>query len=73
MLHPDTGAVVGVLCLCFNFEQEMAGIFQSHRDPAGRSNMMLLDGDNRVIESADPLWIPLGAVVPVNHGAAPLH
>ncbi|WP_420130740.1 chemotaxis protein CheW [Rhodoferax ferrireducens] len=69
MLHPDTGVVVGVLCLCFNFEQEMAGIFQSHRDPAGRSNMMLLDGENRVIESADALWIPPGAVVPVNPGS----
>ena len=72
MLHPDTGVVVGVLCLCFNFEQEMAGIFQSHRDPDGRSNMMLLDGHNRVIESADALWVPLGAVVPVNRGTAPL-
>ena len=40
-----TIAVVGVLCLCFNFEQEMAGIFHSHRDPAGRSNMLLLDRD----------------------------
>lgn len=69
MLHPETGAVAGVLCLCFNFEQEMAGIFQSHRDPGGRSNMMLLDGHNRVIESADALWIPPGAVVPVNPGA----
>ena len=69
MLHPDTGVVVGVLCLCFNFEQEMAGIFRSHRDPAGRSNMMLLDGENRVIESADALWIPAGAVVPVNTGS----
>jgi chemotaxis signal transduction protein len=66
MLHPQTGSVVGILCLCFNFEQEMAGIFHSHRDPAARSNMLLLDADNRVIESADPLWIPLGAVVPVN-------
>lgn len=71
MLHPDSGAIVGVLCLCFNFEQEMAGIFHSHRDPAGRSNMLLLDGDNRVIESADELWIPLGAKVPVNQNAAP--
>ncbi|MDO8773066.1 MAG: chemotaxis protein CheW [Burkholderiaceae bacterium] len=71
MLHPDTGAVVGVLCLCFNFEQEMASIFQSHRDPAGRTNMLLLDGDNRVIESADKLWIPLGAKVPVNRHAEP--
>ncbi|APW43761.1 chemotaxis protein CheW [Rhodoferax saidenbachensis] len=66
MLHPQTGNVVGILCLCFNFEQEMAGIFHSHRDPAARSNMLLLDAENRVIESADPLWIPLGAVVPVN-------
>lgn len=71
MLHPQTGAVVGVLCLCFNFEQEMAGIFRTHRDPDGRSNMLLLDGDNRVIESADPLWIPIGATVPVNVTAEP--
>jgi len=71
MLHPQTGAVVGVLCLCFNFEQEMAGIFRSHGDPDGRANMLLLDGNNRVIESADPLWIPVGAVVPVNQTASP--
>ena len=71
MLHPKTGAVVGVLCLCFNFEQEMAGIFHSHGDAAGRSNMLLLDGDNRVLESADPLWVPLGSTVPVNPEGAP--
>jgi chemotaxis signal transduction protein len=71
MLHPDTGSVVGVLCLCFNFEQEMASIFRSHSDPAGRSIMMLLDQDNRVLESADALWVPLGAVVPVNRDASP--
>ncbi|MBC7203326.1 MAG: cache domain-containing protein, partial [Pusillimonas sp.] len=41
MLHPDTGAVVGVLCLCFNFVEEMAGIFQSHGDPTNRSVMLL--------------------------------
>lgn len=71
MLHPHTGAVVGVLCLCFHFEQEMAGIFRSHRDPRGRFNMLLIDGEDRVIESADPLWIPIGAVVPVNKKADP--
>ncbi len=71
MLHPDSGTVVGVLCLCFNFEQEMAGIFQSHRDPAGRTNMMLLDASHHVIESADALWIPRGSVVPVNPDKAP--
>lgn len=67
MHHPDTGAVVGVLCLCFNFTQEMAGIFKSHADATGRAIMLLLDSDNRVIEASDPLWIPVGATVPVNH------
>lgn len=71
MHHPETGAVVGALCLCFHFEEEMAGIFRSHRDPAERSNMLLLDGDNRVIASADPRWIPVGATVPVNRDNEP--
>lgn len=66
MLHPDSGVVVGVLCLCFHFEQEMAGIFDSHRNLEERSNMLLLDSENRVIASADERWIPLGASVPVN-------
>lgn len=66
MLHPQTGAVVGILCLCFHFEEEMAGIFSSHRDADARSNMLLLDADNRVIASADNLWIPVGTCVPVN-------
>lgn len=71
MLHPDTGAVVGVLCLCFHFEEEMAGIFRSHRDSEARSNMLLLDGGGRVIASADERWIPVGAAVPVNRAASP--
>lgn len=71
MHHPETGAVVGALCLCFHFEEEMAGIFRSHRDPAERSNMLLLDGENRVIASADPRWIPVGATVPVNRDNEP--
>lgn len=69
MLHPTTGAVVGLLCLCFHFEEEMRGIFQSHRDEEARSNLLLLDADNRVIASADARWIPAGAQVPVNRDA----
>ncbi|WP_245200421.1 chemotaxis protein CheW [Herbaspirillum sp. LeCh32-8] len=71
MHHPQTGAVIGVLCLCFHFEEEMAGIFCAHRDPEARANMLLLDGDNRVISSADALWIPPGTQVPVNTGGQP--
>ncbi|MDY7576951.1 chemotaxis protein CheW [Herbaspirillum sp. RTI4] len=65
MHHPETNAVIGVLCLCFNFEQEMAGIFHSHRDTENRSVMLLLGSDNRVIASGDPLWINTGTLVPV--------
>ncbi|OYW36536.1 MAG: chemotaxis protein CheW [Hydrogenophilales bacterium 12-61-10] len=71
MLHPQTGEVVGLLCLCFDFEQEMQGIFTSHRDPDERSNMLLLDSENRVIASADALWVPVGSVVPVNLSGSP--
>src|SRR5690606_11098199 len=65
MLHPDSGEPVGVLCLCFHFEAEMALIFQAHRDSEARANMLLLDAEDRVIASADELWIPVGAKVPV--------
>jgi chemotaxis signal transduction protein len=71
MHHPLTGAVTGVLCLCFRFEEEMARIFQTHRDHAERSVMLLLDADERVIASADPLWVPLGVKVPVNRDGTP--
>jgi chemotaxis signal transduction protein len=69
MLHPDTGKVIGVLCLCFNLEEEMAGIFKSHGDPSDRSVMLLLDNKNCVIESSDPGWVPIGALMPVNRNA----
>ncbi len=70
MLHPVTNEVVGILCLCFDFEKEMRGIFNSHRDPEQRSNMLLLDSENHVIASDDELWIPLGAVVPTNRSGS---
>ena len=63
--------MVGLLCLCFSFEEEMARIFQTHRDRLQRSNMLLLDGAGTVIASADPLWIPVGAQVPVNPAGSP--
>lgn len=71
ILHPVSGAVIGLLCLSFDFEAEMASIFRSHRDPEGRANMLLLDADDRVIASADPGWIALGSRVPVNRSGQP--
>lgn len=71
MLDPDSGEPAGVLCLCFNFEQEMDAIFESYRDPSHRANMLLLDAHDRVISSADPLWIPAGVKVPTNVDGLP--
>jgi chemotaxis signal transduction protein len=71
MLHPDSGAPAGVLCLCFNFEQEMDAIFAAYRDPSQRANMLLLDAHDHVISSADPLWIPAGVRVPTNADGQP--
>uniref|UniRef100_UPI0018E34EF7 proline dehydrogenase family protein n=1 Tax=Macromonas nakdongensis TaxID=1843082 RepID=UPI0018E34EF7 len=42
-----------------------------HRDRVGRSNMLLLDGDGRVIASADGHWIARGATVPLNPDGQP--
>jgi chemotaxis signal transduction protein len=70
MRDPRTGEPVGVLCLCFNFEQEMDAIFAAYRDPSHRANMLLLDAQDRVISSADPLWIPPGVAVPTNPDGA---
>ncbi|MDB5758394.1 MAG: chemotaxis protein CheW [Burkholderia sp.] len=70
MLHPQTGAVAGVLCLCFDFEREMTGIFGTHRDADARYNMLLLDENQHVIASADAGWIAPGERVPVNYEAS---
>jgi chemotaxis signal transduction protein len=64
--HPESGVVVGVLCLCFAFEEEMQRIFESQGVGAARSNMLLLDDANRIIASANPHWMPIGALIPVN-------
>ncbi|SFV03978.1 chemotaxis protein CheW [Pseudoduganella namucuonensis] len=71
MTHPGSGEPIGVLCLCFHFEQEMRAVFDTYRDPDGRANMLLLDADDRVISSADPHWIPPGVRVPTNPGGSP--
>lgn len=73
MLHPRSGEPVGVLCLSFSFQEEMQGIFHSRQNENARNIALLLDADNRVIASADPLWIPIGARVPVHQdGASPV-
>jgi len=71
MHRPGSAQPVGVLCLSFNFQQEMQGIFASHGDPSGRSVMLLLDDQHRIIASSNEGWMPLGTSVPVNRDQHP--
>jgi len=51
---------LGVLCLCFRFENEMEGVFKNLRSKGDWSVMTLLDKEGRVIASSDTFHIPLG-------------
>lgn len=70
IVHPHTGAAVGVLCLVFGFNREMDSLFASHRHDGGHSIQLLVDAKQRVLASSDPLWIPVGASVPANSEGA---
>ncbi len=54
-------APLGVLCLCFRFENEMEGVFKNLRSEGDWSVMTLLDKEGRVIASSDKYHIPLGS------------
>jgi chemotaxis signal transduction protein len=50
-----------VLCLCFRFEDELAGVFARLAAAQERSVMLLLDAAGTVIASSDRSHIPVGA------------
>ena len=64
IINSDTGDVNGVLCLCFNLNEEMNSIFNSHGDTSGRSILLLLDKSNNVIASSEPAWVNIGTKMP---------
>lgn len=53
--------VIGILCLCFKFEDEMQGIFHNLINPQTKECLTLLDEKGIVIASSDKYHIPLGA------------
>ena len=61
--HAEKGAeeVLGVLCLCFKFEDEMQGIFSNLIEASTKESLLLLDKNGKVIASSDIYHIPLGA------------
>jgi chemotaxis signal transduction protein len=63
------GAPLGVLCLCFRFENEMAGIFGKLIAPDDWSVATLLDADGVVVASSDHHHVPIGARLSPVHDA----
>lgn len=61
----DSGKVLGVLCLCFRFEDEMQGVFQDLISKDDWAVGVMLDQEKRVIASSDQYQIPLGAKLEV--------
>ncbi len=58
----DSGSkALGVLCLCFRFDNEMEGIFGNLSSAEDRSVLTLLDKDGKVIASNRPYQVPVGA------------
>lgn len=55
-----TQAPLGVVCLCFKFEDEMTGIFNHLIDDPSKQNLLLLDTKNKVIASSNSDALPLG-------------
>lgn len=77
MLCPATQQPLGVLCLCFDFEGEMQGIWSGRRaaatEQAESGIALLLDAQGTVLASSDMHWIGVGAqVLPRGNGANPL-
>ncbi len=66
-LQSPAGAI-GLLCLSFRLENEMAAVFrQLLAGPGERAVICLLDGEQRVLESSDARQIPPGARLAI-HG-----
>lgn len=67
VMSTDGTQPVGVLCLCFRFQDECRRIFDSLVAEDDWSVLTLLDADQRVIASSDPNQFPLGVRLEAVH------
>lgn len=61
ILHPETGRPLGVLCLCFRFENEMEGIFRKLVNGRKGVALCLTDDAGTVIASSAPADFRVGS------------
>lgn len=55
------GQAIGVLCLCFRLENEMAGIFANLTGRDDWTVIVLTDAEGRVVASSDAYHVPIDA------------
>ena len=65
--EPDA-KVIGILCLCFRFDDEMKAIFE-HLSDDSTSFLLLMDEKNNVIASNDTQFVPLDTYFPCKEEA----
>ncbi|MBS1228499.1 MAG: chemotaxis protein CheW [Proteobacteria bacterium] len=61
VMSEDLSHPVGVLCLCFRFQDECQRIFRSLQGDEDWTVITLLAPDGKIIASSDPYQFPLGA------------
>ena len=64
--EPETGRSIGTLCLCFDFENEMDGIFNDLRQGNKDIVIAILDEDGKVLCSSDQDILARSARIPIN-------
>jgi len=65
ILDQDGQHPLGVLCLCFDFEDEMRRVFRDLAEGNGALTVCILDETGTVISSANPKVAPLGSAMPL--------
>lgn len=63
ILAEGSDEVVGIICLCFRFENEMKGIFKKLLNDYDGSVIMIIDSANTVLASSDENHVPTGICV----------
>jgi chemotaxis signal transduction protein len=61
VMSADGSQPVGILCLCFRFQDECRRIFENLVAEDDWTVITLLDAEDRVIASSDPWHLPVGA------------
>ncbi|MBL4629735.1 MAG: cache domain-containing protein, partial [Paraglaciecola sp.] len=58
--NEDNAQILGVLCLCFRFDDEMQSIFKHLQPSNATSNIMIIDNNGEIIASNNPQKFSLG-------------